>query len=318
MAETVGLVTALAAASSPARRSRRGGRAACGTGPCSCRPAGPPARTPGRGRRRGGPRGPHRSTTAAMPHHRVGTGSIGHNSPRGGRRGLGTVAWAAARARSPAGGRRRSSSTLLLLTLAGRIVVGDWSWWDLLVPALILAAQPFTEWLIHVFLLHFKPRQVGGRTIDPLVARKHRAHHADPKDAGLVFVPMPALLGLVFGLAAVLLPTMPLSRGLSALLAAYAMLFVYEWTHFLIHSSYRPRHRALPLRVAGPPQPPLPQRALLVRRHHAPGRPRAGHVPRTQRGRGVADGADARHRGRLTRRLPMAPGETCASHVRFV
>jgi sterol desaturase/sphingolipid hydroxylase (fatty acid hydroxylase superfamily) len=132
---------------------------------------------------------------------------------------------------------------LLLLTLAGRILVGNWSWWDLLIPAIILAVQPFTEWLIHVFLLHFKPREVGGRTIDPLVSRKHRAHHADPKDAGLVFVPMPALLGLVFGLAAVLLPTMPLSRGLSALLAAYAMLFVYEWTHFLIHSSYRPQHR---------------------------------------------------------------------------
>jgi sterol desaturase/sphingolipid hydroxylase (fatty acid hydroxylase superfamily) len=75
------------------------------------------------------------------------------------------------------------------------------------------------------------------------VARKHRAHHADPKDAGLVFIPMPALLGLVLGLAAVLLLAMPLSRGLSALLGAYAVLFAYEWTHFLIHSSYRPRHR---------------------------------------------------------------------------
>ncbi len=151
---------------------------------------------------------------------------------------LGAAARTFARWRSP-----QVILTLLLLTLAGRILVGNWSWWDLLVPALILAAQPFTEWLIHVFLLHFKPREMGGRTIDPLVSRKHRAHHADPKDVGLVFVPMPALFGLVFGLAAVLLPTMPLSRGLSALLAAYAMLFVYEWTHFLIHSSYRPRHR---------------------------------------------------------------------------
>ena len=133
-------------------------------------------------------------------------------------------------------------AALLLLTLAGRIFVGHWSWWDLLVPVLILGAQPFTEWLIHVYLLHFKPRTVNGRTVDPLVSRKHRAHHADPKDVGLVFIPLPALFGLVFGLAAVLLPTMPLSRGLSALLAAYTMLFAYEWTHFLIHSSYRPRH----------------------------------------------------------------------------
>ncbi|HEX3334250.1 MAG TPA: sterol desaturase family protein, partial [Acidimicrobiales bacterium] len=113
----------------------------------------------------------------------------------------------------------------------------------LLVPALLVAAQPFTEWLVHVFLLHFRPRTIGGRHLDPLVARKHRDHHADPKDLALVFVPMPALLLLVLGLAAVLLTTMPLSRGLSALAAAYAVLFTYEWTHFLIHSSYRPRHR---------------------------------------------------------------------------
>jgi sterol desaturase/sphingolipid hydroxylase (fatty acid hydroxylase superfamily) len=47
----------------------------------------------------------------------------------------------------------------------------------------------------------------------------------------------------VLGLAAVLLLALPLSRGLSALLAAYGVLFAYEWTHFLIHSSYRPQHR---------------------------------------------------------------------------
>jgi hypothetical protein len=132
---------------------------------------------------------------------------------------------------------------VLVAAVAGRVVAARWSWWDLLLPAIILAAQPFTEWLIHVFLLHFKPRQVGTRTVDPLVARKHRAHHADPKDVGLVFVPMPALLLLVGGLAAVLLPTLPLALALSALVAAYAMLLAYEWTHFLIHSSYRPRHR---------------------------------------------------------------------------
>ena len=134
-------------------------------------------------------------------------------------------------------------AAVLLLAVAGRLVLGQWSWWDLLVPALIVAAQPFTEWLIHVLLLHFRPKTIGGRRVDPLVARKHREHHADPKDVGLIFVPMPALLLLVPGLAAVLLPTMPLSRGLSALVAAYVVLFTYEWTHFLIHSSYRPRHR---------------------------------------------------------------------------
>jgi hypothetical protein len=150
---------------------------------------------------------------------------------------LGAAARAFARWRSP-----QIIVAVLVAAVAGRVVVGDWSWWDLLAPAIIVAAQPFTEWLIHVFLLHFKPKQVGGRTIDPLVARKHREHHLDPKDAGLVFVPMAALLGLVFGLATVFLVALPLSRALSAIAVAYAVLLVYEWTHYLIHTTYRPRH----------------------------------------------------------------------------
>ncbi len=129
-----------------------------------------------------------------------------------------------------------------LATVAARIVTAQWSWWDLLAPGILLAVQPFTEWNIHVFLLHFKPVTIGVRRLDPLVSRKHRAHHGDPKDLGLVFIPMPALLLLIGGLAAGFLLPMPLSRGLSALVGAYAMLFTYEWTHYLIHSSYRPRH----------------------------------------------------------------------------
>ena len=127
--------------------------------------------------------------------------------------------------------------------LAGRLAIGGWSWWDLLGPAVLVAAQPFTEWTIHVFLLHFRPRRIGRLRVDPLVARKHRAHHADPKDLPLVFIPMPTLLGLLAGLAAVCLAALPLERGLTTLVAALAILMTYEWTHYLIHSTYRPRHR---------------------------------------------------------------------------
>ncbi len=150
---------------------------------------------------------------------------------------LGAAAHAFAVRRSP-----QVIVAVLVTALAARVALGRWSWWDLLAPALIVAAQPFTEWVIHVFLLHFRPRRVRGRTLDPLVARKHRDHHADPRDVSLVFVPMPALLLLVLGLAAVLLLALPLARALSALVAAYAMLFAYEWTHYLIHTAYRPRH----------------------------------------------------------------------------
>ncbi|MGH9028114.1 MAG: sterol desaturase family protein [Acidimicrobiales bacterium] len=134
-------------------------------------------------------------------------------------------------------------TTVLAGAVAGRVYVGSYSWWDLLPPAVVLCAQPFTEWLIHVFILHFKPRTVGGRRFDPLVSRKHRAHHADPKDLRLVFIPLQTLGGLLAGTAAVFLLPFPLSRALSGLVGAYAMTLVYEWTHYLIHSAYRPRHR---------------------------------------------------------------------------
>lgn len=133
-------------------------------------------------------------------------------------------------------------TAVLAAGLAGRIAMGGWSWWDLLGPGIVLALQPFTEWTIHVFLLHFRPRTFGRVRVDPLVSRKHRAHHADPKDLQLVFIPMPVVLGLVAGLAAICLAALPLERGVTTLVGAYAVLFTYEWTHYLIHSAYRPRH----------------------------------------------------------------------------
>ncbi len=131
---------------------------------------------------------------------------------------------------------------VLLAVLGGRVAIGGWSWWDLLGPGVVLAAQPFTEWTIHVCLLHFRPRTVAGRRIDPLVARQHRAHHADPRDLPLVFIPLPALAGLIAVVATICLAALPLERGLTTLVAALCVLFTYEWTHYLIHSSYLPRH----------------------------------------------------------------------------
>lgn len=131
----------------------------------------------------------------------------------------------------------------LLAAAVGRLYVGSYTWWDLLPPAVVLAAQPLTEWLIHVFLLHFRPKSIGGYKVDPLVSRKHRAHHADPKDLELVFIPGPALVGLLGGVALLFLVPFSLPVGLSGLVGAYAMTLTYEWIHYLIHSSYRPRHR---------------------------------------------------------------------------
>ena len=77
----------------------------------------------------------------------------------------------------------------LVAALAARIVVGDWQITDALVPVVMLALFPFFEWVIHVFVLHWRPKRVGRLTIDPLLAREHRAHHIDPRNVPLIFIP---------------------------------------------------------------------------------------------------------------------------------
>jgi len=125
-----------------------------------------------------------------------------------------------------------------------RIAVGRWSLADVVIPAVILGLEPFTEWGIHVFLLHWKPKQIRGRLVDPMVSRKHRAHHRDPRDIPLVFVPVQVVV-ISLIVAAVLWFAIAINvrHALIGLATSYSMLFVYEWTHYLMHTAYRPRRR---------------------------------------------------------------------------
>jgi sterol desaturase/sphingolipid hydroxylase (fatty acid hydroxylase superfamily) len=143
---------------------------------------------------------------------------------------------------------RHATSRLLLgvtaVALAWRLALGGWRLADAVVAAVILGLEPLTEWLIHVFLLHARPKTIAGRTYDSLVARKHRAHHADPRDVDLIFVPKRVLYGALPGailLYGALLRDVRLAS--TAVLVSYAMLTLYEWTHFLIHSRYLPKGR---------------------------------------------------------------------------
>jgi len=108
----------------------------------------------------------------------------------------------------------------------------------------MLAAFPFFEWVVHVCVLHWRPRQVGSLTIDPLLSRKHRAHHVDPRDVPLVFIPWQThlwLLPVILAIGLLLFPRTAL--GLTFMTMVGLLGLGYEWTHYLIHSDYRPRSR---------------------------------------------------------------------------
>ncbi|MGN6574711.1 MAG: sterol desaturase family protein [Nocardioides sp.] len=136
-------------------------------------------------------------------------------------------------------------ATMLLGALVARILVGDWHWTDALVPVVMVALFPFVEWVVHVFVLHWRPRRLGPVELDSLLARKHREHHADPRDIPLVFIPWQVLAKLIPVYVVVAVLAFPrLGLGLTALVSLGVLGMFYEWTHYLIHSDYKPRSKA--------------------------------------------------------------------------
>ena len=141
--------------------------------------------------------------------------------------------------------RHGSPFILVVAVLIASIVrwrLGGWSLLDF-VPALaILGVWPIQEWLIHVFILHFRPFRLGGRTFDFLVPRKHREHHREPWNYEILFIPMhsylysiPLLVLLWVGLA----PSTELAW--TGLVVHLLLALHYEWVHFLIHTRVQPR-----------------------------------------------------------------------------
>lgn len=136
-------------------------------------------------------------------------------------------------------------TALLVGAVTARVWLGDWRVSDLWAPAVFIALFPVIEWLIHVFVLHWKPRLVAGVTVDTQLARKHREHHASPRDIPLVFIPWQTLAGVI-----VVVPTASLllfprpEQALTFVATVGAAGIVYEWVHYLVHSDYKPRSRA--------------------------------------------------------------------------
>ncbi|MGX1274624.1 sterol desaturase family protein [Streptomyces phaeoluteigriseus] len=136
-------------------------------------------------------------------------------------------------------------SGTLVTVLACRIVLGDWRTDDAYAPVVLLLLFPLLEWLIHVFILHWRPRKVAGVLLDTLLARKHREHHVDPRDVPLVFIPWRALVWVIAGYNTVALIAFPrLGQALTFMVTVAVTGLLYEWTHYLIHSDYRPHSSA--------------------------------------------------------------------------
>lgn len=135
-------------------------------------------------------------------------------------------------------------TTATAATIA-KLLVGGWSLWDLGVALGIVAFWPIQEWLIHVFILHFKPVEAFGREWDMHVAVEHRRHHREPWDLDNVFVPTRTIVtGVLLGLPlflAVWWATLPIEIGLTAVATFFMFGMLYEWAHFLIHTGYKPK-----------------------------------------------------------------------------
>lgn len=138
-------------------------------------------------------------------------------------------------------------SSVMVLAWSVRLWLGGFSGWDLAIGAAVIGFWPIQEWLIHVFILHFRPKTIFGRTVDLHVAQKHREHHSAPWVLKDVFVPMRTLLSVVFvGLPLLLVVwslVLPIEIGLSGVAVFATFGLVYEWIHYLVHTGWKPRSR---------------------------------------------------------------------------
>lgn len=141
-----------------------------------------------------------------------------------------------------------ASPRLLLVAVAAalavRLWIGSWSLLDLLPVAGILLFWPIQEWLIHVHILHFKPRRVFGRVVDFPVPRSHREHHGDPWNYRILFIPFHSFLysiPLLIGLWYLVTPSAALAW--TGIAMHFLLALHYEAVHFLVHTRVRPRTR---------------------------------------------------------------------------
>jgi H+/Cl- antiporter ClcA len=150
---------------------------------------------------------------------------------------------------------RTSSARVIMPVVAAlavaRAFVGSWGRGDLAAVVVIVALTGPVEWVIHLFILHAAPTAWTSRRLG--TGSGHREHHLDPPDMkwlllrgidAAVFLLMLAVFAAMWSIPmAVVIRAAVWPTYVSALLLTAAGLAHYEWTHLLVHSSYRPRSR---------------------------------------------------------------------------
>jgi hypothetical protein len=126
--------------------------------------------------------------------------------------------------------------------LVWRLGEAPLGWRDLALGVAIWAIFPFAEWFIHKYMLHFRPRQVLGLTIDFYLPKTHRRHHAQPWNLYWVFIPRHIH---VMVLAAMIAVSWVTEAHRADVLTCFTVILIlglhYEWVHYLGHITWRPR-----------------------------------------------------------------------------
>ena len=132
----------------------------------------------------------------------------------------------------------------MLIALGLRPFFGEASLGDAIVLVGVLIYWPLQEWFFHWTLLHMKPKRLGPFTVDPYFAQTHRHHHRNPWKIETAMLPLRVLLMIApFHLAFWWLVAPTTGVMLTGIAAFTAATLVYEWTHYLTHTPYRPRGR---------------------------------------------------------------------------
>ena len=133
----------------------------------------------------------------------------------------------------------------------GRLALGAFGWFDLVLAAIVLVLAGPVEWVIHRALLHAPEDSFRMRRLQ--TGTGHREHHLDPHAVAWALLTWKDALTFVFMLAAFAAAwSVPLAAIAGAAITtswmtAFFMSVVglahYEWTHLLVHTRYRPKTR---------------------------------------------------------------------------